>query len=97
MNTTALLLPGAATVGPDAIRIDIAEELTRLGSHIQEFARSLDGAKDGVGKKLDFLVQEMGREVNTIGSKANDAGIAHKVVEMKAELERIREQVQNLL
>jgi uncharacterized protein (TIGR00255 family) len=50
-----------------------------------------------VGKKLDFLVQEMGREVNTIGSKANDAGIAHKVVEMKAELERIREQVQNLL
>jgi uncharacterized protein (TIGR00255 family) len=50
-----------------------------------------------VGKRLDFLVQEIGREVNTIGSKANDASIAHRVVDMKAELERIREQVQNLL
>jgi uncharacterized protein (TIGR00255 family) len=80
-----------------AERSDIAEELTRLASHLQEFARSLNGATEGVGKKLDFLVQELGREVNTIGSKANDAGISHQVVEMKAELERIREQVQNLL
>ncbi|MFT3921758.1 MAG: YicC/YloC family endoribonuclease [Myxococcales bacterium] len=80
-----------------AERSDIAEELTRLHSHLAEFERSLSGGSDGVGKKLDFLVQELGREVNTIGSKANDAGIAHRVVEMKAELERIREQVQNLL
>ncbi len=80
-----------------AERSDIAEELTRLSSHLAEFERSLATGSEGVGKKLDFLVQEMGREVNTIGSKANDAGIAHRVVEMKAELERIREQVQNLL
>jgi len=80
-----------------AERSDIAEELTRLASHLAEFERTLAGAAEGVGKKLDFLVQELGREVNTIGSKANDAGIAHRVVEMKAELERIREQVQNLL
>jgi uncharacterized protein (TIGR00255 family) len=80
-----------------AERSDIAEELTRLASHLQEFSRTLSGASETVGKKLDFLVQELGREVNTIGSKANDAGISHRVVEMKAELERIREQVQNLL
>jgi uncharacterized protein (TIGR00255 family) len=80
-----------------AERSDIAEELTRLHSHLDEFERSLGLGSESVGKKLDFLVQELGREVNTIGSKANDAGIAHRVVEMKAELERIREQVQNLL
>jgi uncharacterized protein (TIGR00255 family) len=80
-----------------AERSDIAEELTRLSSHLAEFERSLSARGDGVGKRLDFLVQELGREVNTIGSKANDAGIAHRVVDMKAELERIREQVQNLL
>ena len=80
-----------------AERSDIAEELTRLTSHLAEFERSLGTVAESVGKKLDFLVQELGREVNTIGSKANDAGIAHRVVDMKAELERIREQVQNLL
>lgn len=80
-----------------AERSDIAEELTRLASHLAEFERTLDNAADSVGKKLDFLLQELGREVNTIGSKANDASLSHRVVEMKAELERLREQVQNLL
>jgi uncharacterized protein (TIGR00255 family) len=80
-----------------AERSDIAEELTRLDSHLKEFEHTLGAGAESIGKKLDFLVQELGREVNTVGSKANDAGIAHRVVEMKAELERIREQVQNLL
>ncbi len=79
-----------------AERSDVAEELTRLQSHLSEFERSLSSA-ESVGKKLDFLLQELGREVNTIGSKANDAALSHRVVEMKAELERVREQVQNLL
>lgn len=80
-----------------ADKSEIAEELTRLASHFEQFDRLLAKAGDGIGKKLDFLVQEMGREINTIGSKANDAPIAHRVVEMKAELERVREQVQNVL
>jgi uncharacterized protein (TIGR00255 family) len=80
-----------------AERSDIAEELTRFASHLSQFERSLDQAQGSIGKKLDFLVQELGREVNTMGAKANDATISHTVVEMKAELERIREQVQNLL
>lgn len=80
-----------------AERSDIAEELTRLHSHLAEFERSLSTSNESVGKKLDFLLQELGREVNTIGSKANDASLSHRVVEMKAELERLREQVQNLL
>lgn len=79
-----------------ADRSDIAEETTRLGVHLAEFTASV--ARGGtVGRKLDFVVQELGREINTIGSKANDAAIAQCVVEMKAELERIREQVQNIL
>jgi uncharacterized protein (TIGR00255 family) len=79
-----------------ADRSDIAEELTRLDVHLGELADSL--ARGGVvGRKLDFIVQELGREVNTLGSKANDAAIAQRVVDMKAELERIREQVQNIL
>jgi uncharacterized protein (TIGR00255 family) len=80
-----------------ADKSEIAEELTRLASHFGQFDLLLSKASDGTGKKLDFLVQEMGREINTIGSKANDASIAHCVVEMKAELERVREQVQNVL
>jgi uncharacterized protein (TIGR00255 family) len=79
-----------------ADRSDVAEELTRLASHIDQFHHLLEESEP-VGRKLDFLVQELGREVNTIGSKANDAPIAHRVVEMKAELERVREQVQNVL
>jgi uncharacterized protein (TIGR00255 family) len=79
-----------------ADRSDVAEELTRLSSHIEQFCLLLK-QDEAVGRKLDFLVQELGREVNTIGSKANDAPIAHRVVDMKAELERVREQVQNVL
>jgi uncharacterized protein (TIGR00255 family) len=78
-----------------AERGDITEEIVRLDSHMIQFDQQLNRA-ESVGKTLDFLLQEMGREVNTIGSKANDAEIASHVVHMKAELERIREQVQNV-
>ena len=78
-----------------ADRSDITEEIVRLDSHMIQFEQTLNRA-DSVGKTLDFLLQEIGREVNTIGSKANDAEIAGHVVQMKAELERIREQVQNV-
>lgn len=81
-----------------ADRLDITEELVRMRSHIEQFVGVLDGSGSGnpVGRQLDFLLQEMGRETNTIGSKGNDADIAHQVVELKTELERIREQVQNV-
>jgi uncharacterized protein (TIGR00255 family) len=78
-----------------ADRGDITEEIVRLDSHMIQFEETLDRA-ESVGKTLDFLLQEIGREVNTIGSKANDAEIAGHVVQMKTELERIREQVQNV-
>ncbi|HSF66550.1 MAG TPA: YicC/YloC family endoribonuclease [Nitrospiraceae bacterium] len=78
-----------------ADRGDITEEIVRLDSHMIQFDQALKRT-DAVGKTLDFLLQEIGREVNTIGSKANDAEIAGHVVQMKAELERIREQVQNV-
>lgn len=75
-------------------KADIAEETTRLGSHFEQFLDNL--AKDEpVGRKLDFILQEINREVNTIGSKANDTEISHLVIEAKGELEKIREQVQN--
>jgi uncharacterized protein (TIGR00255 family) len=76
-------------------RMDVAEETVRLRSHCDQFAEAL-GAAGGVGRKLEFLLQEMLREVNTIGSKAADAPIAREVIELKAELERLREQVQNV-
>lgn len=78
-----------------ADRCDITEELVRLDTHMVQFERALQGTEP-VGKTLDFLLQEMGREVNTIGSKANDAEIRTNVVRMKAELERMREQIQNV-
>jgi uncharacterized protein (TIGR00255 family) len=78
-----------------ADRGDITEEIVRLDSHMLQFDQQLKRA-ESVGKTLEFLLQEMGREVNTIGSKANDAVIAGHVVHMKAELERLREQVQNV-
>nr|WP_261360681.1 YicC/YloC family endoribonuclease [Aeoliella straminimaris] len=74
---------------------DISEELVRLKSHLAQFADTVD-AKESSGRKLEFISQEMGREINTIGSKANDCEISQYVVEMKAALERIREQVQNV-
>lgn len=78
-----------------ADRSDITEELTRLQSHFQQFE---DGrkSKEPVGRMLDFLAQEMNREINTIGSKANDSLISHEVVTLKAELEKFREQAQNV-
>jgi uncharacterized protein (TIGR00255 family) len=78
-----------------ADRSDITEELVRLDAHMVQFEQTVQSS-ESVGKTLDFLVQEMGREVNTIGSKANDAAITASVVNMKAELERIREQIQNV-
>jgi uncharacterized protein (TIGR00255 family) len=74
---------------------DITEELTRLASHVRQFHLVFE-MEEPVGRQLDFLVQEMNREVNTIGSKANDLGIAQKVVLLKSEFEKIREQVQNI-
>jgi uncharacterized protein (TIGR00255 family) len=76
-------------------RTNVDEELTRLESHFQQFSQLLQ-AIEPVGRKLDFLLQEMNREVNTIGSKANDSDLINDVVEMKAELEKMREQVQNI-
>jgi len=78
-----------------ADKCDITEELVRLESHLRQFDETLT-RNEPVGRKLDFLLQEINREVNTIGSKANDSQIAANVVELKAELERIREQVQNV-
>lgn len=78
-----------------ADKVDINEELIRLKSHIVQFNQTLQLAEP-IGRKLDFLVQEMNREVNTIGSKANDSTIAKEVVEMKSLLEKIKEQVQNI-
>jgi uncharacterized protein (TIGR00255 family) len=78
-----------------ADRSDITEELTRLQSHFQQF-EDCRKSKEPVGRTLDFLAQEMNREVNTIGSKANDAVISREVVTLKAELERFREQAQNV-
>ncbi len=67
----------------------------RLGSHIEEFKKTLT-IKGTIGKKLDFIVQEMNREVNTIGSKSSDLGVVNNVIEIKTEIEKIREQVQNI-
>lgn len=78
-----------------ADRADITEELTRLSSHLSQ-ARGMLGQDEPAGRSLDFLAQEMFREINTIGSKASDAAISSKVVRFKAELERLREQVQNV-
>ena len=78
-----------------ADRCDVSEEITRLDSHFAKFREYLDSA-EAPGRALDFLCQELFREFNTIGSKANDASIAQTIVEAKTELEKIREQVQNV-
>jgi uncharacterized protein (TIGR00255 family) len=75
-------------------RVDVTEEIIRFRSHTTQFKALLKGG--AVGRKMDFLIQEMGREINTIGSKSMETKIAHIIVEMKSELEKIREQVQNL-
>jgi uncharacterized protein (TIGR00255 family) len=78
-----------------ADRSDISEELTRLQSHFQQFDDCLS-SREPVGRVLDFLAQEMNREINTIGSKANDSLISRAVVSLKTELEKFREQAQNV-
>ena len=80
-----------------ADRSDVSEELTRLGSHFAQFKKILGGTDEngGSGRTLEFLTQELNREINTVGSKANDVEIAHHVVELKSALEKIREQIQN--
>ena len=78
-----------------ADKLDITEEIVRLRAHFVAAREALTGSTP-VGKRLSFLGQEMLREVNTIGSKANDAAIAHRVIEMKGELEKFREQIENL-
>lgn len=82
-------------VGIFAERADISEELVRLQSHLEQFKKIVNSG-ESAGRKLDFLVQEMFRETNTIGSKANDAEIAQHVVEIKTGIERMREMVQNI-
>lgn len=82
-------------VGIMADRVCIDEELVRLKSHFTELEKIL-ALSEPVGRKLDFLVQEINRETNTIGSKANDFGIAKNVVEIKSEIEKLREQIQNI-
>jgi uncharacterized protein (TIGR00255 family) len=97
-------LAGAVAVDPARLsqeiayladRLDITEELVRFEAHVAAMREALAGS-DAAGRRLSFLLQEMGREVNTIGSKANDAGIAAAVITMKTELEKLREQVENL-
>lgn len=78
-----------------ADRWDVSEELARIHSHLDKF-HSVSGSKDPVGRKLDFLIQELNREINTTGSKVQDADIRWLVVEAKSTLERIREQIQNV-
>jgi len=85
----------ATEVAMFADKCSIDEELVRLRSHIMQMRDMLD-AGSPVGKKADFLIQEMNREVNTIGSKASDIDITRNVVELKSEIEKLREQIQNI-
>ena len=78
-----------------ADKVAVAEETVRLRSHFDQFYKILK-SEGSVGRKIDFILQEMNREANTIGSKVQDAPLAHIVVDIKAELEKIREQVQNI-
>jgi uncharacterized protein (TIGR00255 family) len=78
-----------------ADKVAVAEETVRLRSHIEQL-RDFLNSDEAIGRKMDFLVQEINRESNTIGSKCNDVDIARKVVDMKAEIEKIREQIQNI-
>jgi uncharacterized protein (TIGR00255 family) len=100
----AQLLPEVNPVDPQRLaqevalladRADITEELARLRSHLEQFAATL-AARKPIGRKLDFVIQEINREINTIGSKSGEVGTAQAVIEIKSDLERIREQVQNI-
>ncbi len=77
-------------------KCNITEEIVRLKSHIVQLKDTLENSSDSIGRKLDFLIQEMNRETNTIGSKANDLLITKTVVDIKSEIEKIREQIQNI-
>lgn len=79
-----------------AEKIDIAEELTRFDSHLKQVAILLESDAQAIGKTLEFLVQELNREINTISSKSSDVDVSHWTVHIKTELERIREQIQNI-
>ena len=79
-----------------ADKANITEEIVRLGSHIDQLRSFINSDEETVGKKIDFLVQEMNREANTIGSKSNDMDITSWMLELKAEIEKIREQIQNI-
>jgi len=85
----------AKEVAMHADRCDVSEEIQRLKTHTAEF-RKLTSSKGQIGRRLEFLTQEMGREANTIASKGNDAGISSAAVAIKAELEKIKEQAENL-
>ena len=78
-----------------ADKVAVAEETVRLKSHLHQLETFVSGDSEA-GRKIDFLIQEMNREANTIGSKASDSEIAYLVVDMKSEIEKIREQVQNI-
>ncbi len=99
------LIGGSVEVPEDRILVEAAifadkcaidEEITRLGSHLSQLENIITKSNQPDGKKLDFLVQEMNREANTIGSKANDITITGYMLEIKSEIEKIREQVQNI-
>lgn len=99
------LIGNSITVPEDRILVEaaifadkcsIAEELTRLNSHMEQMKEIIEKSSQPDGKKLDFLVQEMNREANTIGSKANDITVTNLMLQVKAEIEKIREQVQNI-
>ncbi|SEM00413.1 TIGR00255 family protein [Syntrophus gentianae] len=85
----------AQEVAVMAERSDITEETVRFRSHLEQFETMMDSS-EAVGRKIDFLIQEMGREINTIGSKSSDAQISRLVIEIKSELAKLREQVQNI-
>lgn len=77
-------------------KMDVTEEIVRLGSHLKQFISLLSSKETSLGRKMEFLIQEMGREINTIGSKGADMQISSYVIEIKSELEKIREQIQNI-
>jgi len=80
-----------------ADRTEVAEEVTRFAAHLDQFAEVVRaGAPDGAGRRLEFVVQEMGREANTLGSKAGDVAVSRLVIELKAALEKVRELIQNV-
>jgi uncharacterized protein (TIGR00255 family) len=100
----AVLTKGIIEIDPDRVaqeaafladRTDISEEIVRAASHIKQF-RSIISSAEPAGRKLNFLVQELNREFNTMGSKTNHSNVSHIIVEVKSDLEKIREQLQNI-